>query len=134
MTVLEYAKKLGEVIANDEVIINFNNAKKAYEENLELQHFVFEYNTQRTILGNEFQKELEDQNEELIKLVRARADELFNSIISHEDYKAFIKAQEAVNKLMNEVNSEISYHVFGERPCTHDCSSCSSSCSHNKQE
>ena len=129
MTVLEYAKQLGEAIAKDEILQNFNEAKKAYEENLELQHFVFEYNTQRTILGNEFKKELSEQNEELIKLVKEKTDELFTAITEHEVYKDFIKAQEAVNKLMTDVNSEINFYVFGERPCTHDCSTCSSSCS-----
>ncbi len=132
MTVIEYAKQLGEAIAKDEVLQKFNAAKKAYEENLELQHFVFEYNTQRTILGNEFRKELNEQNEELIKLVRAKTDELFKAITEHEIYKDFIKAQEAVNKLMNDVNSEINFYVFGERPCTHDCSTCSSACSEKK--
>ena len=132
MTVIEHAKQLGEAIAKDEVLQKFNAAKKAYEENLELQHFVFEYNTQRTILGNEFRKELNEQNEELIKLVRAKTDELFKAITEHEIYKDFIKAQEAVNKLMNDVNSEINFYVFGERPCTHDCSTCSSACSEKK--
>jgi len=132
MTVIEYAKQLGEAIAKDEVLVKFNEAKKAYEENLELQHFVFEYNTQRTILGNEFKKELSEQNEELINLVKAKTDELFTAITEHEIYKDFIKAQEAVNKLMNDVNSEINFYVFGERPCTHDCSSCSSACSSKK--
>ena len=132
MTVIEYAKQLGEAIAKDEVLVKFNEAKKAYEENLELQHFVFEYNTKRTILGNEFKKELSEQNEELINLVKAKTDELFTAITEHEIYKDFIKAQEAVNKLMNDVNSEINFYVFGERPCTHDCSSCSSACSSKK--
>ena len=132
MTVIEYPKQLGEAIAKDEVLVKFNEAKKAYEENLELQHFVFEYNTQRTILGNEFKKELSEQNEELINLVKAKTDELFTAITEHEIYKDFIKAQEAVNKLMNDVNSEINFYVFGERPCTHDCSSCSSACSSKK--
>ena len=132
MTVIEYAKQLGEAIAKDEILQNFNEAKKAYEENLELQHFVFEYNTQRTILGNEFKKELSEQNEELIKLVKAKTDELFTAITEHEIYKDFIKAQEAVNKLMSDVNSEINFYVFGERPCSHDCSSCSSACASKK--
>ena len=35
MTVLEYAKKLGEAIAEDEIIKNLNASKKAYEENIE---------------------------------------------------------------------------------------------------
>ena len=132
MTVLEYAKKLGEAIAEDEIIKNLNASKKAYEENLELQHFMFEYNAQRSILGAEYQKELSEQNESLINLVKEKIDELYNAIVNHEDYLAYVKAQEAVNKLMSDVNSEISFYAFGERPCTHDCSSCSSNCAQKK--
>lgn len=132
MTVLEYAQKLGEAIAEDEVIKNLNDAKKAYEDNLELQHFMFEYNTQRSILGAEYQKDISEQNESLINLVKEKIDELYNAIVTHEDYLSYVEAQQAVNKLMNDVNSEISFYAFGERPCTHDCSSCSSNCGQKK--
>ena len=37
---------------------------------------------------------------------------------------AFTKAQDVVNAFMAEVNGEITYQITGERPCTHDCSTC----------
>ena len=128
MTVLEYAKQLGEAIANDEVMKKFNEAKKKYEENEYLQKLMVEYNTHRTALGTQFKLDLAEQDESLIKSIRARIDEIFGIIVSNEDYKAYAEAQDAIAKLMNEVNSEINFYVFGERPCTHDCSTCSSHC------
>ena len=37
-------------------------------------------------------------------------------------------AQEKLNALMQSVNSDIQFYAFGERPCTHDCSSCGADC------
>ena len=128
MTVLEYAKQLGEAIANDEVMKDFNEAKKNYEENEPLQKLLVEYNTHRIALGEQFKLDLAEQDENLIKSIRARVDEIFNLIVSNEYYKAYAEAQDKIAKLMNEVNSEINFYVFGERPCTHDCSTCSSNC------
>ena len=130
MTVLEYAKQLGEAIANDEVMKSFNEAKKKYEENESLQKLLVEYNTHRMALGEQFKLELAEQDENLIKSIRARIDEIFGMIVANEDYKAYAEAQDAIAKIMNTVNSEINFYVFGERPCSHDCSNCSSSCGH----
>lgn len=130
MTVLEYAKQLGQAIANDEVMKNFNESKKKYEENESLQKLLVEYNTHRMALGEQFKMDLSQQDEGLIKSIRARIDEIFSMIVANEDYKAYAEAQDSIAKLMNTVNSEINYYVFGERPCTHDCSTCSSNCGH----
>ena len=54
---------------------------------------------------------------------------------TYEENEAITKAineynaQRMVNALMQSVNSDINFYAFGERPCTHDCSSCSSNCS-----
>ena len=82
MTVLEYAKQLGEAIANDEVMKNFNEAKKKYEENESLQKLLVEYNTHRVALGEQFKMDLSEQDESLIKSIRARIDEIFSIIVS----------------------------------------------------
>ena len=68
------------------------------------------------------------QSPELISLIRERIDMLGKQIAADPDYRAFADAQQEVTKLMQEINSEISFQVFGERPCTHDCSSCHADC------
>ena len=129
MTVSECAKLLGEAIAKDEAVVAFEAAKKAYEEHEELQKALREYGAQRMILGQEFTKDTAMQDGELIEKLQTRINELYTFIMESEEYKAANAAQERVNILMQTVNSDINFYAFGERPCTHDCSTCSSNCS-----
>ena len=131
-TIKNLAAALGAGIAASDVLVAYREAKANYESNAELREAMFEYNTQRTILGNEFKKDVAEQSPELIRMIRERIDTLGTKIAGDPDYRAYADAQQAVGKLMQEVNGEISFHVFGERPCTHDCSSCSSSCGQKK--
>ena len=128
MTVLEQAKALGEALAQHEVVLNLNKAKTAYEQDTELRAAMQEYNALRAALGEEFKKELSEQNQAVIDSVRQRTDELYDIVMKHEAYTGFMEAQKALSRLMAEVNSEISFYAFGERPCTHDCSTCGQSC------
>lgn len=129
MTVSECAKLLGEAIAQDEAVLAFEAAKKAYEGNEELQKAIREYGAQRMILGQEFTKDTAMQDADLIAKLQQRIDELYTFIMESEEYKALNAAQERVNILMQSVNSDINFYAFGERPCTHDCSTCGANCS-----
>ncbi len=132
MTVIELAQALGEGIKKDPVMLAYNEAKKAYEENAEIQGSLVEYNAQRRALGEEFTKELEKQDKIMIEMIQKRVDELYTYVSEHPVYLAFMEAQAKFNELMKSVNSEISFVVFGERPCTHDCSTCHADCSSKK--
>ena len=129
MTVLEQAKALGEALAKDEVVITLQKAKTDYEQDTELRAAMQEYNALRAALGEEFKKDVAEQNTAFIESVRQRTDELYTIISTHEAYTSFMKAQKELSRLMAEVNSEISFYAFGERPCTHDCSTCGQNCS-----
>ena len=129
MTVSECAKLLGEAIAKDEAVLAFNAAKKAYEENEAITKAINEYNAQRMILGQEFTKDTAMQDSTLIETLQKSISENYDFIMNSPEYKALGEAQEKVNALMQSVNSDINFYAFGERPCTHDCSSCSSNCS-----
>lgn len=128
MTVLEQAKKLGEALAEDEVVRRLNAAKTAYENDTDLRRAMQEYNAQRAALGEEFTKELDKQDAQLISKLRERIETLQTEIVAHPAYTEFIEAQNGLQKLMETVNSEISFYAFGERPCTHDCSTCKADC------
>lgn len=128
MSVLEQAKLLGEALAKDETVLKLQAAKQSYENDTELRAAMQEYNALRAALGEEFRKDPKEQNEAFVQTVKQRTDELYEIVTKHEAYTAFMDAQKALNKLMSEVNSEISFYAFGERPCTHDCSSCGQNC------
>ncbi|MBO7169546.1 MAG: YlbF family regulator [Clostridia bacterium] len=128
MTVAECAKLLGEAIKNDEAALGFNAAKEAYEASEEIQNAIREYSAQRMLLGQEQMKDTAMQDGELMQKLQARIDELYTFVMESPLYKNLMEAQEKLNNLMQSVNSDIQFYAFGERPCTHDCSSCGADC------
>lgn len=122
------AKALGEAIAASEPVKEYLAAKEAYDTSAELQEKLAEYSTDRMLLGQENMKDREMQDTALIAKLEARITALYEEITHLDVYLHLNAAQSAVNLLMQEVNSEINFHAFGERPCTHDCSSCHADC------
>ncbi len=129
MEIMEIAKQLGQAIKKDERIARLDEARKAYEGNAEINKLMVEYNVHQTALREEYAKEERDMD--AIKAIQTRIETIYNDITTNETFVAFNTAQEAVNAFMNEVNEEITFQITGERPCTHDCSTCGGSCGHN---
>ena len=128
MTVKECTKMLGEAIAASEPVKSYLAAKEAYDTSKELQEKLAEYSTDRMLLGEENMKDLAMQDAELIAKLNARVEALYDEITHMDVYLNLTGAQQAVNLLMQEVNGDINFYAFGERPCTHDCSSCGADC------
>ena len=124
--IIELAHALGVEIANSEQIKNLNEAKNAFDSDSALQAKMSEYETERKLLGEEFSKNTDDADQIAIANLKARIEELTKEISVDPKYLAFANAQQAMNKLMADVNAEIKFCITGERnDCTHDCSTCS---------
>ncbi len=124
--IIELAHALGMEIAKSEEIANLEKAKAAFDSDAELQAKMSEYETHRRLLGEEFSKSNDSIDEIAVANIRARIDELTKEISSNPVYITFATAQQALNKLMADVNAEIKFCITGERDdCTHDCSTCS---------
>ena len=124
--IIELAHALGMEIAASDEIKNLENAKAAYEANAELQAKMSEYETHRRLLGEELTKNNDSIDEIAVANIRARIDELAREISANPVYITFANAQQALNRLMADVNAEIKFCITGERDdCTHDCSTCS---------
>ena len=124
--VIEKAHELGLEIAASDEIKNLEAAKAAFEADAELNAQMSEYETERKLLGDEFSKPDDEMDEIAIANLRARLEELSSIIGQNPVYIAFSEAQQAMNRLMAEVNAEIKFCITGERDnCTHDCSTCS---------
>ena len=135
MTVLEKARELAEAIKNDPILQNYAAARAAYQACPALQTKMTEYNAQRTILSQEFSKEVEEQSPELLEMVRNRMNQLAQEISAMEEYRNVSACQLQVTNLMKKVNDEIQLVVFGIEPqeeCTHDCSTCHANCGSRK--
>jgi cell fate (sporulation/competence/biofilm development) regulator YlbF (YheA/YmcA/DUF963 family) len=129
MTVFELAAALGKALKEDEKLVRLANAKKAYEEDGDLQKMMVEYEVQNTALQVELTREERDTL--LIDNVQRRINELYNSIMAHPVFAELNEAQAEVNELMNAVNNTITFEITGETPsCTHDCSTCGGCGSH----
>ena len=92
MTVTELARQLGEAIAADPIIEKYKAAKAAYEANAELRDALFEYETQRSILSDEYQKPDGERNEGLLALARERMEQLAKEIVAAEEYDLVAEA------------------------------------------
>lgn len=123
--IIEKAHELGIEIAKSEEIQELERAKAAFEADEALSAKMAEYEAERKLLGEEFAKDTKDADAKAIADLRARIEELTKEISANPIYAAFAAAQQAMNKLMTEVNAEIKFCITGEREdCTHDCSTC----------
>ena len=129
MEIMELAAQLGQAIKADERIAKMEEARVAYEKDEEIQKLMLEYNAQQIALAEEYKKDPVDQ--QIIEAIEHRLDEIVSAVTSSPVFVMVNEAQEAVNRLMSEVNSEIEFQITGQRPCTHDCSSCGSDCGHH---
>lgn len=129
MTVMEYAKALGEAIAIDPVVKTLREAQEAYNSCRPLQDKLAEYNASRAAMGEEYKKDAEEQDAAIQEKLKNRLDELGREIVAFPEYGALSAAEKGLKDLMTRVNSEINFCVFGIRPeeenaCTHDCATC----------
>ena len=119
--IIELAHALGEEIAKSEEIKNLEASKKAFESDAELQSKMGEYETERRLLREEFNK-TDSDNQAAIEALKKRLEELSVEITANSNYTDFANAQNALNSLMDSVNAEIKFCITGERTstCTND--------------
>ena len=129
MEIFELAKKLGEAIAKDHRLVEFEEAKKNYENDVELQNALKEYEVQQQALQTEMLKDEKDGF--TIDAINERINELYEQIVTNASFLHLNQIQVEVNELMNEVNNTITCAITGEDPktaCTHNCATCHSQC------
>lgn len=130
MEIIEAATALGNVIKESEVYRRFEAAKSEYENCAEIGGYMTEYQAQQKAL--EDLASAPDHDTQIIDSIQNRLNELFKLVTEHPVYVALSEAQGEVNKLMEQVNNQITFTITGEVPssCTHDCSTCHSGCHH----
>ncbi len=123
--VFEMAIILGKALKADPRLVRMEAARKAYEEDKSLTGLMSEYDVQQKAMQNVAAGESFEP--QLMEMIQARINELYDLITKHPTYIELNTAQEAVNELMNSVNNTIMFTITGEMPsdCTHDCSTCS---------
>lgn len=127
--IMALAAELGQAIKADERIQKMNEAKAKYDNDEELQKLMFEYNAQQIALAEEYKKSPVEQG--VIEAIEKRLDEIVAAVMASPAFVELNEVQKAVNELMEAVNGEIEFQITGQRPCSHDCSSCGSDCGHH---
>lgn len=121
--------QLGELIKADPRHLAIRETIDEYERSEELNNLIAEYNMQQNALADAYGKDGE-ADEALRTAVQLRIDTLYDQITSHPVYVAYVDAKQAFDQLTNEVYAELQYVITGQRPCSHDCSSCGGGCHH----
>jgi cell fate (sporulation/competence/biofilm development) regulator YlbF (YheA/YmcA/DUF963 family) len=130
MTIFELAAELGKALKKDEKLVRLADAKKKYEDDIDLQKLLVEYEVQQKALQGEITKE--ERDTVFIDIIQKRINEIYDTVMNHPVFVELNEAQAEVNELMNAVNNAITFEITGEAPssCTHDCSTCGGGCSH----
>ena len=126
----EVIAKLGELVKADERCTRIPSTISDNEHSEELTALIGEYNTQQNLLADAYNKPEGDQtaSEEFKSAVQARIDALYDQITTHPVYTAYVAAKNEFDALTQEIYAELQFVITGERPCSHDCSSCGGSC------
>lgn len=122
MSMFTLAAELGKEIRADERMQKMEEAKKAYEGDIQIINLLTEYRTQQEALTSMGDDSIID--EDTVTRIQDRIDEIYNLITTNPLFIELDKAQAQVNELMQTINNTIMYNATGETSCTHDCSSC----------
>ena len=134
--IITLAKQLGEALKNCEEYKTFCETRDAMRQNIVLKEQLDEFKVQKSVL--EVEKEKAEPDEHVVDVLSARLEVLYKQITENPQMKAYTKAEEDLNLLMNAVNMTISSYVGaeeytsdadaddedGEGGCTHNCSTC----------
>lgn len=124
--IIEMAQALGLRIRSSNEGVRFEEAKAAYESNIEINNALMEYQIQQDLLSKQEDEDGEPMDEQTLTRVNDRINELYEFIVNHEAYKEYENAQKELNELITRVNSTIVAQITGRTggQCSHDCSSC----------
>ena len=133
MNVIELTRQLGEAIQQDEKYIAFMEAKKANEEDLDLNAMIGKLNLVQMSYQNESGKDAPDEKklEEMDNEFR----QLYGDIMLNENMKRYEAKKQELDDMMNYLIGILSQCVNGADPatcepvsetgdCTGSCSTC----------
>lgn len=131
MDVITMARELGKVIQQDERYHRIDAAKKANDEDKELQVLIEDFNMKRVALNQEISKENKDQ--EKLTAMDKELKEVYQKVMSNPNMVEFNEAKNEIDSMMNFVTEILYASVNGEDPdsveeqaagCSGNCGSC----------
>lgn len=134
MTEVEAAvRKLGKAIQADPRYQAYWKAKTDNDADTELQENIQAFNLKKMSYQHETEKLEEKRNPEKLEKLEQEIQALYLQIMENPNMQAFDTAKQAMNMMMQEVDTILSLCANGEDPdrchpdptnCTGNCSSC----------
>lgn len=121
------ARALGHAMQNDERYKAYYEAKKANDDDAVLQEKIGKFNLIRMNLDNALSAA--ERDEDAIKNFNEELRTVYGEIMNSDSMKNYNAAKQAMDTMMNEINSIITMCSDGADPDTCDVSSCTGNCS-----
>ena len=130
MDVIEMARELGKAIQQDERYKRIDAAKKANDEDSQLQELIVKFNLKRSELSNEMAQE--NKTPEKLTALDKELKELYAEVMANPNMVEFNAAKGEVDVMMNFISEILYGSVNGENPdtielqtgCGGNCASC----------
>lgn len=134
MDVIKCTRELGKAIQQDERYLKFVEAKKANDEDMQLNSLIGKLNLIQLSYQNEASKEAPDEKK--LEELDAQFRDIYGEIMLNENMHKFEEAKQGVDDMMNYVIQLLTLCVNGDDPetaepkpadeaaCTGSCSTC----------
>lgn len=128
MDIVLMAREMGKELQKSEEYANLQKAMKANDNDSVLQDLIGAFNIQRIALNTEMQKK--EADEVKIKDMNTALQKVYGQIMANPSMVAYNEAKQAMDALMNRVNTVLIHSVNGADPdtCPDHEESCGGSC------
>ena len=116
MDSIELFKKAAAAMQTDERYLALDAARRANDENKELQDMIGEFNLARMDLNNEITKD--ERDDERIAELNGQVNDLYGKIMNHPGMVAYNEAKAAAEAMVNYIDAIINTAMNGGDPMT----------------
>lgn len=129
MNAIDMFKKAAVALQTDERYLALDAARRANDENEELQNMIGEFNLARQDLNNIMMDD--DRDEERVAKLNTKINTLYSDIMNNETMAAYNEARNEVEALMGHIDAIVNTAMNGGDPMTVEAPAqgCSGSCS-----
>ena len=124
MDAIQAVRELGKAIQEDERYIEYAKAKKANDEDTELQNLIGEFNLIRQNAAMEYNKPEEEQDKEKLQKLNADMQEAYEKVMTNENMALFTVTKQGMDDLMNQGADPMTCPTTQSSGCTGSCATC----------
>jgi len=123
--IIEKARELGQMLAESDELKALKGAEELQLADPKAQELMMEYANAREAAAQKAQNA--DITKEDFEQIQKEMEAAFSKLMTNENIKRYIEANNTFKNLINQVNAIIAYYVKGEEQqgsCTGNCSTC----------